>query len=135
MARVHDEDRPALESLHAALVGGERTEVRVEYRLLDAADEWHWIESHVRRLRLGLDGREVLVGVNRDRSDVVGVQAEGKRRLAAERERGARLAEVSAAMIAAVTEEALGEVMMARVAPSSAAPEPSWDSSTATASG
>ncbi|NUS58752.1 MAG: SpoIIE family protein phosphatase [Streptomycetaceae bacterium] len=117
MARVHDDDRPVLQGLHAALVAGERAEVRIEYRLLDAADEWHWIESYVQRLRLGLDGREVLVGVNRDRTDVVGAQAEGKRRLAAERERGARLAEVSAAMIAAVTEEALGEVMMARVAP------------------
>ncbi|GAA4993436.1 hypothetical protein GCM10023205_77630 [Yinghuangia aomiensis] len=117
MARVHADDRPSLKRLQAALVAGERTEARVEYRLLDAAGQWHWIASHVQRLRLGLDGREVLVGVNRDRSDVVGVQVEGKRRLAAERERGARLAEVSAAMIAAVTEEALGEVMMARVAP------------------
>ncbi|WP_406295124.1 SpoIIE family protein phosphatase [Embleya sp. NBC_00888] len=116
LADVHPEDRADLVRRIEALRPGGVDEDRTMFRVR-GADGWHWVESHMRRLRLGIDGRDVIVGVDHDQTEVVRLRAEAERRLSAARERGERPAEVSAALIRAVTEDELSAVMLDRAAP------------------
>ncbi|MYW01652.1 GAF domain-containing SpoIIE family protein phosphatase [Streptomyces sp. SID3343] len=113
---VHPDDRDEVDGLIATLTRSDVDEARVVFRIRADDGGWHWLESHVRRLRLGIDGRDVIVGVNHDQTEAIRRRAEADLRLRAERERSSRLAEVSAALIRAVTEDELSAVMLTRAA-------------------
>ncbi|MCF1512164.1 serine/threonine-protein phosphatase [Streptomyces glomeratus] len=111
--RVHPDDRGALRRLMRSTAAQSPW---ITLRFLTEHDGWHLLACRARRAQLGSGGPERVFGVIRDDS-----KGEARRRralvaLSAERQRAAEIAAFSSALITAVTEQEVQQVVLTRLA-------------------
>ncbi|MBY8882524.1 SpoIIE family protein phosphatase [Actinacidiphila acidipaludis] len=113
LASVHPEDRETVRRM-LDLPSPRSPWTTVRYRAPDS--DWHRLGVRTRRIRLGHDGPSTTLGLVRDDT------REGSRRprrqtaLLAERQRAREVADFSAALVAAATEQELQQVVLTRLA-------------------
>ncbi|MGW1804562.1 SpoIIE family protein phosphatase [Streptomyces sp. NPDC002078] len=111
--RVHPDDRGALRRLMRSTAA---LSPWITLRFLTERDGWHLLACRVRRVQLGYGGPERVFGVIRDDT-----KGEARRRralvaLSAERQRAAEIATFSSAVMTAVTEQEVQQVVLTRLA-------------------
>ncbi|MGW5465306.1 SpoIIE family protein phosphatase [Streptomyces sp. NPDC003996] len=111
--RVHPDDRGALRRLMRSTAA---LSCWITLRFLTERDGWHLLACRVRRVQLGYGGPERVFGVIRDDT-----KGEARRRralvaLSAERQRAAEIAAFSSALMTAVTEQEVQQVVLTRLA-------------------
>ncbi|MGV9242765.1 PAS domain-containing protein [Streptomyces sp. NPDC003710] len=111
--RVHPDDRGALRRLMRSTAAQSPW---ITLRFLTERDGWHLLACRARRVQLGYGGPERAFGVIRDDT-----KGEARRRralvaLSAERQRAAEIAAFSSAVMTAVTEQEVQQVVLTRLA-------------------
>ncbi|MGW1917453.1 SpoIIE family protein phosphatase [Streptomyces sp. NPDC002076] len=111
--RVHPDDRGALRRLMRSTAAQSPW---ITLRFLTERDGWHLLACRARRVQLGYGGPERVFGVIRDDT-----KGEARRRralvaLSAERQRAAEIATFSSAVMTAVTEQEVQQVVLTRLA-------------------
>ncbi|MFD3455689.1 SpoIIE family protein phosphatase [Streptomyces sp. NPDC058691] len=113
ISAVHPDDREALRHL---LRPSPSRSSWVKLRYLTRHDDWHRLAVQTRRIRLGYGGPERVFGVVRDDTKQEKSKEQAQAALAAERQRAKEIAEFSAALITAATEQELRQVVLTRLA-------------------
>jgi serine phosphatase RsbU (regulator of sigma subunit) len=111
--RVHPDDRGALRRL-AGSTAARSPWIRL--RFLTERDGWHLLVCRARRLILGPDGPERVFGVIRDDTRREARRRRAKDALSAERQRADEIAAFSSALMTAVTEQEVRQVVLTRLA-------------------
>ena len=113
LASVHPEDRGTVrQMLDAPSPGSPWGTVR--YRAPHS--DWRRLAVRTRRIRLGHDGPSMIIGLIRDDTREVRRRPRRQAALLAERQRAREVADFSAALIAAATEQELQQVVLMRLA-------------------
>ncbi|MEU7965416.1 SpoIIE family protein phosphatase [Streptomyces sp. NPDC049097] len=113
IAAVHPDDR---ESFRQLLRAAPAQSPWVKLRYLTAHDGWHHLAVQTRRIQLGYDGPERIFGLVRDDTKQENRRKKAQTALAAERQRAMEVADFSAALITAATEQELRQVVLTRLA-------------------
>ncbi|MET9037336.1 SpoIIE family protein phosphatase [Streptomyces mirabilis] len=111
--RVHPDDRGALRRLVRSTAARSPW---TRLRFLTERDDWHLLVCRARRLILGSGGPEQVFGVIRDDTKREARRRRAKDALSAERQRADEIAAFSSAVMTAVTEQEVRQVVLARLA-------------------
>ncbi|MER5805204.1 SpoIIE family protein phosphatase [Streptomyces mirabilis] len=111
--RVHPDDRGALRRLVRS-TAARSPWIRLRY--LTERDGWHLLVCRARRLILGSGGPERVFGVIRDDTKREARRRRAKDALSAERQRADEIAAFSSAVMTAVTEQEVRQVVLTRLA-------------------
>ncbi|MGW2612078.1 PP2C family protein-serine/threonine phosphatase [Streptomyces mirabilis] len=111
--RVHPDDRGALRRLVRSTAARSPW---IRLRFLTEPDGWHLLVCRARRLILGSGGPERVFGVIRDDTKREARRRRAKDTLSAERQRADEIAAFSSAVMAAVTEQEVRQVVLTRLA-------------------
>ncbi|WP_329537589.1 SpoIIE family protein phosphatase (plasmid) [Streptomyces sp. NBC_01450] len=111
--RVHPDDRGALRRLVRSTAARSPW---IRLRFLTERDGWHLLVCRVRRIILGSGGPERVFGVIRDDTKREARRRRAKDALSAERQRADEIAAFSSAVMTAVTEQEVRQVVLTRLA-------------------
>ncbi|MFF1605210.1 SpoIIE family protein phosphatase [Streptomyces mirabilis] len=111
--RVHPDDRGALRRLVRSAAARSPW---IRLRFLTERDGWHLLVCRARRLILGSGGPERVFGVIRDDTKREARRRRAKDALSAERQRADEIAAFSSAVMTAVTEQEVRQVVLTRLA-------------------
>jgi serine phosphatase RsbU (regulator of sigma subunit)/PAS domain-containing protein len=111
--RVHPDDRGALRRLVRSTAARSPW---IRLRFLTERDGWHLLVCRARRLILGSGGPERVFGVIRDDTKREARRRRAKDALSAERQRADEIAAFSSAVMTAVTEQEVRQVVLTRLA-------------------
>ncbi|WP_328891739.1 SpoIIE family protein phosphatase [Streptomyces sp. NBC_00316] len=111
--RVHPDDREALGRLVRSTAAQSPW---ISLRFRTENEGWHHLACQIRRIQLGYGGPEQVFGVIRDDTRLEASRQKALVTLAAERQRADEIADFSAALITATTEQELQQVVLTRVA-------------------
>ncbi|MET7898250.1 SpoIIE family protein phosphatase [Streptomyces mirabilis] len=111
--RVHPDDRGALRRLVRSTAGRSPW---IRLRFLTERDGWHLLVCRARRIILGSGGPERVFGVIRDDTKREARRRRAKDALSAERQRADEIAAFSSAVMTAVTEQEVRQVVLTRLA-------------------
>jgi PAS domain-containing protein len=111
--RVHPDDRGAVRRLVRSTAARSPW---IRLRFLTERDGWHLLVCRARRLILGSGGPERVFGVIRDDTKREARRRRAKDALSAERQRADEIAAFSSAVMTAVTEQEVRQVVLTRLA-------------------
>ncbi|MFF2431725.1 SpoIIE family protein phosphatase [Streptomyces mirabilis] len=111
--RVHPDDRGALRRLVRSTAARSPW---IRLRFLTERDGWHLLVCPARRLILGFGGPDRVFGVIRDDTKREARRRRAKDALSAERQRADEIAAFSSAVMTAVTEQEVRQVVLTRLA-------------------
>ncbi|WP_052189344.1 PAS domain-containing protein [Streptomyces sp. NRRL S-1824] len=111
--RVHPDDRKALGRLVRSTAARSPW---ISLRFRTENEGWHHMACQTRRIQLGYGGPEQVFGVIRDETQLEAHRQKALATLAAERQRADEIADFSAALITAASEQELRQVVLTRVA-------------------
>ncbi|WP_328920339.1 PP2C family protein-serine/threonine phosphatase [Streptomyces sp. NBC_00208] len=111
--RVHPDDRKALGRLVRSTAAQSPW---ISLRFRTENERWHHMTCQTRRIQLGYGGPEQVFGVIRDDTQLEAHRQKALATLAAERQRADEIADFSAALITAASEQELRQVVLTRLA-------------------